>query len=62
MTKNAKRKLNLLNSIKIAIGVIGVSTYFSEHEHIGFWILASGGILDGIINYYTRDIELTKDK
>lgn len=61
MTKNARRKLNLLNSIKMFIGAMSVATYFMEHEKIAFWMLVIGAMLDSVISYYTRDLEITKD-
>jgi hypothetical protein len=62
MTKSAKRKLNLIKSIKMVVGALAVSTYFMDHEKIAFWMLVSGAVLDGVVNYYTNEIEISKEK
>ena len=62
MTKSAKRKLNLIVSIKTVVGTLAVSTYFMEYEKIAFWMLVFGAVLDGAIKYYLGEIQISKEE
>ena len=58
LLKKRKRLINFIKALKGIILIAGASAYISDHEHITFWVLMCGAVMDETIKFLTKDIEL----
>lgn len=53
---------SFLTSFKLIIGSVAVSSYVTQNEKLGFWLLVIGAFIDSVINFFGEAPEVTLDK
>lgn len=52
---NSNKISKILMSLKLALGTLAASAYAMSHEKLGFWLLASIGLLDVILSAFSSN-------
>ncbi len=53
--KNSKKVTKILMSIKLAMGTLAGSAYAMNNDKLGFWLLATVGMIDVVVSMFSSD-------
>ena len=52
---NSIKVSKILMSLKISVASLAVSSYAMNHEKLGFWLLATVGVIDVILSGFSTN-------